>query len=109
MTSFPCAGQIVGTVALDRRSDTTAELRRMSVTEKARGKGVGKLLLFALESFAEEKGYTQVYLTTTTAQQPAMNMYEKAGFARECSIVRDWLGSVVEVKFVKSYPPHKSE
>eukprot|EP00048_Salpingoeca_helianthica_P018275 m.241449 g.241449 ORF g.241449 m.241449 type:complete len:224 (-) comp24407_c0_seq1:18-689(-) len=98
-------GAILGTVALDHRGEKEAELRRMSVVAASRGRGVGKLLLFALEEHAREYGYTRVFLSTTTAQQPAISMYLKGGFKLVSEKKFDWWGALVFVELDKFYEP----
>eukprot|EP00798_Chlamydomonas_sp_ICE-L_P008718 gene8718-33699_t len=72
--------QIVGIVGLERKSDGVGELRRMSVTSEARGRGVGLTLALSLIKYAEESGMKTVSLSTSSAQAPAINLYEKLGW-----------------------------
>lgn len=75
--------KIVGTVALDSSTQTDkswTELRRMSVAEAYRGKGVAGLLMNALIAHARENGAKKVRLWTTTFQAKARAMYHRYGF-----------------------------
>eukprot|EP01060_Flectonema_neradi_P005166 TRINITY_DN13427_c0_g1_i1.p1 TRINITY_DN13427_c0_g1~~TRINITY_DN13427_c0_g1_i1.p1 ORF type:complete len:221 (+),score=19.54 TRINITY_DN13427_c0_g1_i1:143-805(+) len=77
-----CDGAIVGCVALDQKSSTVAELRRMSVSPACRGRGVASKLLYAIMNFAREQQYRSVILSTTEYQVAAMNLYIKYGFSK---------------------------
>jgi putative acetyltransferase len=72
--------RVVGIVGIQRRSDTEAELRRMSVAAEARRQGIGWKLLEIAETFCREQGYQRVRLTTVDLLQPAIAMYQKFGF-----------------------------
>jgi GNAT superfamily N-acetyltransferase len=75
----------------------------MFVLPRARGKGISKLLLFALLSFAKEHGYKEVMLTTTTAQRAAIGLYTSHGFVEgPARRAIDWLRSIVECDFRKT-------
>src|SRR5260221_10399641 len=58
----------------------TCELVKMYLTARARGKGLGKLLIQKCLEFAKEAGYKHVYLETMPELQRAMPVYEKFGF-----------------------------
>ncbi len=73
-------GQIKGMVGIQRRDDTEAELRRMSVASDARRQGIGRALLETTDSFCREQGYQQIRLTTVTLLQPAIAMYIRFGY-----------------------------
>jgi GNAT superfamily N-acetyltransferase len=70
-----CAGGVKG---LDARA---AEIKRMYVVPAARGRGVAKMLLAALEDAARGLGYTVARLDTGPRQPHAQRMYEAAGYA----------------------------
>lgn len=73
-------GQIKGMVGIQRRDDTEAELRRMSVASDARRQGIGWALLETTESFCREQEYQQIRLTTVTLLKPAIAMYIRFGY-----------------------------
>lgn len=56
------------------------EIKRMYVVPEARGNGVAKLLLSALENRARELGYTIARLDTGPAQPHAERLYRAAGY-----------------------------
>eukprot|EP00899_Mesostigma_viride_P005304 jgi/Mesvir1/14775/Mv05416-RA.1 len=55
-------------------------LRRMSISEKARRRGVGSQLLGQLESWAVDQGFHKITLNTNDFMRPACLFYEKHGF-----------------------------
>lgn len=68
-----------GGIAFD---DGLAEVKRMYVRPRARGRGVARALLDRLEHEARINGMTRIVLETGDAQQPAIRFYERAGFMR---------------------------
>jgi GNAT superfamily N-acetyltransferase len=65
---------------IKRLDDATAEIKRMYVAPDARGGGVGRLLLAALEDAARALGYSVVRLDTGRFQGSALRMYQEAGY-----------------------------
>ncbi len=65
---------------LKRLTDGTAEIKRMFVVPDARGQGVARQLLAALESTAADLGYEVVRLDTGPRQPHAQALYESAGY-----------------------------
>jgi GNAT superfamily N-acetyltransferase len=63
-----------------RYDETTAELRRMYVTPGARGRGLARLLLAALEDEARGLGYAFVRLETGDRQPEAIRLYASSGY-----------------------------
>lgn len=58
-----------------------AEIKRMWVRPAARGRGVGRALLAALEDEARARGVTRMKLETGDRQPEAAAMYLRAGYA----------------------------
>lgn len=58
----------------------TAELKRMYVIPAARGEGVSRQLLAALEQEARQLGATRLVLETGVRQVAALRLYESSGF-----------------------------
>jgi ribosomal protein S18 acetylase RimI-like enzyme len=91
-TSSPCGAfwvatrpnesEILGMVGLQYLNDSECELRRMSVSPKARRMGVGSRLLKNLLSFAKDQGYAKVLLSTGTIMYAGRQLYEKHGFTK---------------------------
>lgn len=63
-----------------RYDDATAEIRRMYVAPAARGRGLSRLLLTALENEARRLGYDFVRLETGEHQPEAIRLYASSGF-----------------------------
>lgn len=74
-------GKIVGTVSAVPKGDSLY-IRGMAVLPSARGQKVGELLLKHVESFASERGYQALTLSTTPFLNRAIRLYEHYGFTR---------------------------
>lgn len=72
----------VGCGGVRRHDDTTGEIKRMYVAPEARGRGISRALLRALEDRACEIGYTRLVLETGTKQPEAIALYESEGYVR---------------------------
>ena len=57
-----------------------AEIQKLYLTDGAKGKGFGKLLMQKAEEFARSAGYKMLYLETHTNLEAAIGLYEKLGF-----------------------------
>lgn len=73
-------GRVVGTVAVDRRDRRTAELMKMYLDRRWRGRGLGRRLLRVALAFARRAGYRRVILETNARLREALALYGKAGF-----------------------------
>jgi GNAT superfamily N-acetyltransferase len=73
-------GQDVAIGGVRWLSEGVAELKRMYVAPSVRGRGLSRVLLRSLLSFAGEAGYREVWLETGTKQPEAMALYESEGF-----------------------------
>jgi GNAT superfamily N-acetyltransferase len=65
---------------LKRLDGEACEIKRMYVVPEARGRGLGRALLEALESEARRLGYRLARLDTGPQQPGAQRMYETAGY-----------------------------
>lgn len=72
--------EAVGCGALRRLSETAGELRRMWVRPAWRGRGVGRLLLEALEQVAREMGLVELCLDTNRVLSAAEALYRSSGY-----------------------------
>jgi len=91
---------IAGCGALRMIDATTAEVRRMFVRESSRRGGVARAVLEHLEGEAVELGYSVLRLETGVRQQPAMTLYERAGFVRIAPF-GEYVGDTTSVCFEK--------
>lgn len=74
------AGRALGCGALILGGDGAAELKRMWVAPKARGLGVGRAILQALEQQARREGIAILRLETGIHQPQAIGLYRSHGF-----------------------------
>lgn len=72
-------GEALGMAALNVE---TAELKRMFVSPTARGTGLGRTLLAAVEQAARDRGIHVLRLETGEPQVAAIALYESAGYRR---------------------------
>ena len=74
------SGQVIGSGALWKLDEETAELKRMWLLETYHGQGIGYRLLMQLFNFAREKGYIRVRMQTSPEQVRALEFYRRVGF-----------------------------
>jgi GNAT superfamily N-acetyltransferase len=70
----------VGCGALKFHENTVGELKRMWVAPRARGLGLGRRLLLALEHEAREAGMTVLHLETNRTLIEAIELYRHSGY-----------------------------
>ena len=74
---------IIASTGLFKINKTTCELRKMYLSKRFRGKGLGRFLLeFSLDK-AKELGYSQVVLETASVLKEAIGLYKSYGFSEE--------------------------
>lgn len=73
-------GEPVGCGALKRTSEDVADIKRMWVAETARGQGLGRRILVALEDQARALNYTTVRLETNKNLREAIALYRSDGY-----------------------------
>jgi GNAT superfamily N-acetyltransferase len=95
------AGQPVGCGALRRLDARSAEVKRMYVAPRSRGRGVSTALLRALEKAAIGRGWTTIRLETGPAQPEAMRFYEREGY-REIPLFGSYIGSELSVCYERA-------
>ena len=76
------AGQMVGCGGYVGHAGGYGELKRMFVRPAARGLGIGRRLLAALEAHAAAAGLSVLRLETGVRQPEALRLYERAGYTR---------------------------
>jgi len=74
------SGRAVGCGAIRLNDARTAEVKRMYVEPKQRGKGVGKAILASLEAAAQKIGARRLVLETGSHSPDALALYRGAGF-----------------------------
>ena len=74
-------GRAVGCGGFCRFDETRAELKRMYVVPGARGLGLGRELLAALEAEARAVGYAGIVLETGVLQDASLGLYTSSGYA----------------------------
>lgn len=73
-------GRPVACGGLARYDERGGEIRRMYVDPEARGRGLGRAVLIALEDAARALGYEALRLETGDRQPEALRLYASAGF-----------------------------
>ena len=73
-------GEVIGCVALIAMADGGYEVAKMTVTEAARGTGLGRLLMQACIDKAHAVGAPRLYLETNSSLAPALGLYRAMGF-----------------------------
>ena len=73
-------GEPLACGGIARYDEATAEIRRMYVMPEARGRGLSRRVLSALEDEARALGYSLVRLETGKLQTEAIGLYASAGF-----------------------------
>lgn len=70
----------VGTVALRHDGDGVYELTKMAVEPGLRGNGIGRALLLEAIALYQQLRGRELYLESSSVLQPALRLYESAGF-----------------------------
>ena len=78
------------TACEDGRHCEYAEMKRIFVSPKARGQGVGEKIVGKLEAYLISQGVDLVKLETGIYQPEAIGLYKKLGY-RECGVFGDYL------------------
>jgi putative acetyltransferase len=72
---------VVGTVSVVPKGESLY-VRGMAIVPAARGRRIGESLLMRVESFAAERGFKRMFLSTTPFLGRAIQLYERYGFKR---------------------------
>lgn len=92
--------QIIGAIALIKKTSTIYEIGKMAVAENSQGLGVGTLLLEHCIKISEEKKFLKLILYSNTALKSAMYLYEKYGFIE--TKLEEGLYERANIKMVKN-------
>ena len=76
-------GELLGSIAFRIIAPGHAEIKRMFVRAEARGNGVGRRLLEALEDAARQRNVERISLETGIRQPEAIGLYRASGY-RDC-------------------------
>ncbi len=82
-------GAAEGCGAVKSIGDGTAELKRIFVSETARGSGLGRRIMARLEAIAGERGAKTLFLETGALNTEAVTMYRRLGYV-ECGPFADY-------------------
>lgn len=73
-------GQALGCGAFKKYDEVTAEIKRMFVLPEARGKGLANRILYELENWANDYGFSHFILETSPKLKAAIALYTKMGY-----------------------------
>jgi len=74
--------EIIGSIAIVRIDEHTAQLRWFFTEERYRGIGIGNRLMGTSVQFCRDRGYAHIFLWTFRGLDAAGHLYEKHGFRR---------------------------
>lgn len=74
------AGELLGFSVVELEDDGSAYLLELMMLEKARGKGYGKSLLKAAETWAAERQVGRFWTSAAVGNESALHFYERQGF-----------------------------
>jgi GNAT superfamily N-acetyltransferase len=93
-------GHIIGSIAIVRQSNRTAQLRWFLVHPTYRGQGIGKHLLSKALRFCKQKKYKTVSLWTTSDLRVAHHLYTEAGFKKIEDMAHErWGKKIIEERY----------
>jgi putative acetyltransferase len=84
-----CDGEALGSIAYRLIAPEHAEMKRLFVRAQARGLGLGRRLLEALENAARRQGIDRISLETGVKQGEAIGLYRACGY-QECPPFADY-------------------
>jgi GNAT superfamily N-acetyltransferase len=84
-----CENEIVGAGAFRRLADGSCEMKRLYVSDRFKGRGIGRRLAEALITAARSDGFRLMRLDTGNLLTEAIDMYHKLGF-RDCAPYCDY-------------------
>ena len=73
-------GEVVGSIAIVKVDNSTAQLRWFLTEPHIRGKGLGKRLMKTAMEFCKKENYKKVFLLTISDLKAARHLYESYGF-----------------------------
>ena len=97
-------GELLGSIALLVIAPGHAEMKRMFVRTEARGIGLGRRLLNALEEVACHRSITRISLETGIKQPEAIGLYRASGY-QDCPPFGDYKDDPLSLFMTKSLLP----
>ncbi|MEI2471556.1 helix-turn-helix domain-containing GNAT family N-acetyltransferase [Peribacillus frigoritolerans] len=73
-------GEIAGSIAITKFSDSVAQLKWFVLNENYQGMGIGKKLMETALNFIKEQNYQHVFLWTVSTLETARHLYKKYNF-----------------------------
>ncbi|MGE7877730.1 bifunctional helix-turn-helix transcriptional regulator/GNAT family N-acetyltransferase [Peribacillus muralis] len=73
-------GEIAGSIAITKFSDTVAQLRWFVLNENYQGMSIGKKFMETALNFCKEQNYQHVFLWTVSTLETARHLYKKYNF-----------------------------
>ena len=93
-------GRRLGSIAIAKADDQTAQLRYFLLEPEARGYGLGLKLTEAALAFARQAGYKRIFLETISLLTTARTIYRRMGFAVvHTNLQSDWGREVLEERW----------
>lgn len=92
--------RIVGSIAIVKSSEGTAQLRWLLLHPEVRGHGIGRRLVEEALDFCRDAGYSSVFLWTVDTLPLAAKLYQSVGFKPTEELTHQlWGRMVTEVKY----------
>lgn len=99
-------GQLLGyAVTLYRAGTRRARLYTLAVAAAARGRGIARALIAALEADARRRGCRDLALEVRTDNDPARRLYAQLGFGIERALADYYADGASALRMVKSLTP----
>lgn len=104
------AGEIIGGIGFAEfpMIPDCAEIQKLYLSNAAKGRGLGRLMLEYAEKKAAEAGYSRLYLETHSCLTAAIRLYEKCGY-REIPRPDFVEHSMMDRFYTKELKPYRSD
>ncbi len=88
--------KLIGSIAICKIDDHTAQLRWFLIDPQYHGQGLGHRLMTVALDFCRAQGYHHVFLWTADPLKAARHLYKKYGFVHEQNAPNDeWTDAVI--------------
>ncbi len=96
-------GTILGSIAIVKEREDTAQLRWFLLEPRAQGRGIGKRLLQGAIDFSIDRGYRKIMLWTVSNLEAARSLYARYGFSlTETQTHHIWGQNLTEERWERS-------